>query len=762
MKIPDALRCISICISLLIVNECVASDQVLNLDRGHLPSIPSKEEVEADLLRRSGMRMTLSDEGYQQWVRDFLRKEAEKDAAAKKAAETAKSVGTVQVRGQADRDQTKLRIDRAQLDKNENLGVLNILGRQPGIVYDGRGLSMLGLPSHYTRILVDGKPPTPGFRLSQLRARDIESIEITFGDDAEYAGQGMAGTINVTLRKRYTQRNDTLSVRSSVGAAHSHALSARSDRSGADGGLFAFLNIDRSMQEHNYYQVEYVEDSSTGTRTDERFRRSNSVSKRDFAQANVRRNIRLPDDSWLMLTIDGSTEKTNDFNNRCESCDSQSLDGATTTYSDLKTSRGNFSARHEKSLTSQWSIETYLRGSKWQTETDDKFAYQDTSMRIGSFKSKFDAYAAQADLDITYKIRPGREWKFGVTADNTHADGSSLWDGGLVAQVFPQRSSTAITQNRALYGKFTATLSPRWSVNAGARYTNRKNLIRYEQAGLRPIEYESSFLAPSLNLSYAAVNGDRWVFGLSKSSLDPQTNLLESNYSASQEEVNRPLSPWSRGNPLLQAEEATSLVVTHIRQWTPRFDTSITATHKIIDNPLSRIVVNEDGRWFSVPVNLDRADARTLAIGGKYVRKIGTSNPIELTVSNSYIGNWTRIRGVPTNLGLTDYRPFTATLGIDIAQERLRASFSFSHVKNNRVYAGINLIDEETDYNSASLNINWSLNSKWAFVSSLSIRPGPETIRTNIYQDADLRIVREGRSYPKFNLLTVGASYRFN
>lgn len=124
------------------------------------------------------------------------------DNNQRSSSAAAPSVGAVIVKGVSEvRDNTKRIIGWDLLDNPDEPYVLQVLAKTPGLTVTNGGVSMLGLGERATRILVDGRRPPIGFRLSNVRGSDVERVDYTFGSDTVYAGEGVAGTINIVMRR---------------------------------------------------------------------------------------------------------------------------------------------------------------------------------------------------------------------------------------------------------------------------------------------------------------------------------------------------------------------------------------------------------------------------------------------------------------------------------------------------------------------------------------------------------------------------------
>ncbi|MFN4116863.1 MAG: TonB-dependent receptor plug domain-containing protein, partial [Inhella sp.] len=116
-------------------------------------------------------------------------------------------------------------IGRDEIDKTNDLTLGEFLRRQPGVSYSGppgnlKDIRLRGLDKGYTQILVDGEPWLSSTKerqvqVDQLPMSMVERIEIIRSQLPDQAADGVAGAINIVLR-RADERELTL--RLSAGA----------------------------------------------------------------------------------------------------------------------------------------------------------------------------------------------------------------------------------------------------------------------------------------------------------------------------------------------------------------------------------------------------------------------------------------------------------------------------------------------------------------------------------------------------------------
>src|SRR5258708_13123416 len=117
------------------------------------------------------------------------------------------------------RDSTasKIVVNRDEIVKYGDPTVLDVMKRLPGVTVSGAGgrgaeIRMRGLGAGYTQILINGERAPPGFSLDTLSPDLIERIEVYRGAVAEFSTQAIAGTINIVLRMKPSQRQREIKV----------------------------------------------------------------------------------------------------------------------------------------------------------------------------------------------------------------------------------------------------------------------------------------------------------------------------------------------------------------------------------------------------------------------------------------------------------------------------------------------------------------------------------------------------------------------
>ncbi len=130
----------------------------------------------------------------------------------------------------------KIIVGRDEIEKFGDGALVDVLRRLPGITVNSSGaVSLRGMGSGYTQILIDGERVAPGFSIEQISPEQVERIEILRAPTAETGARAIAGTINIILRKPRRNKQDDFKagVRSQRGKAGGDVSLSRSDALGS-------------------------------------------------------------------------------------------------------------------------------------------------------------------------------------------------------------------------------------------------------------------------------------------------------------------------------------------------------------------------------------------------------------------------------------------------------------------------------------------------------------------------------------------------
>ncbi|MDQ8020385.1 MAG: TonB-dependent receptor [Moraxellaceae bacterium] len=161
----------------------------------------------------------------------------------------------------------KIIVDRSEIEEFGDLSMGEVIRRMPSISFGGppgenNDARIRGLAKEYTQILIDGQPiPGRDFSIDQIPAHLVERLEIIRTTTANMDNQGIAGTVNIILRRPADQRS--MGWHSSIGTMP--------DAPGS--GLFGSVGLslgDSASEGDLRYQFDGVVQRRNGVRTKDR------------------------------------------------------------------------------------------------------------------------------------------------------------------------------------------------------------------------------------------------------------------------------------------------------------------------------------------------------------------------------------------------------------------------------------------------------------------------------------------------------------
>ncbi|NMY15825.1 TonB-dependent receptor [Pseudomonas sp. WS 5019] len=159
----------------------------------------------------------------------------------------------------------KIIVGRDEIETFGDASMGEVIRRMPSISFGGppgenNDARLRGLNKEYTQILIDGQP-TPGrdFSIDQIPAQLVERIEIIRTTTANMDNQGIAGTVNIIMRKPPKERTSRWHV----------ATGTLPDAPGAGTFGSAGLTLGDSLDNFRY-QVDGVVQRRNGVRTKDR------------------------------------------------------------------------------------------------------------------------------------------------------------------------------------------------------------------------------------------------------------------------------------------------------------------------------------------------------------------------------------------------------------------------------------------------------------------------------------------------------------
>ncbi len=614
------------------------------------------------------------------------------------------AVQQVQVQGStaaydARRDDTAMKtvVRHDEIVRYGDTRLLEVLKRIPGVTVTGaagRGaeVRMQGLGSGYTQLLVNGERPPAGMQVDTLAPGMVERIEVMRAASAEFSTEGIAGTINIVLKKTVRKPERELKIGYGIGrGARSPNASLRlADRDGA----FVYELAASLVQDAFRGDVPGREEASdaggrrvllrtTAAREDGRMTTLNLAPK---LQWKLDGGDTLGLETFLNLNrfrVDVNAPTT-------------TLLGELPPYPDKQYRMANDNDVLRSTLEWTHALES---GARLEAKLGASASRTDNTTRrtaggnpaVGSLARSIDSRGRDRGLSTT--------GKYTVPLFDGHALALG-WDGAWDRRSDARREydyldpSVPIPGGDEHYSGHVArlagyaqdewTLTPQLSVYLGARWEG----VRIEADGntFGTARSRSGVFSPVLQVLYKppGMKDDQLRLAVARTYKAPgMDQLLPHRYTSVN---NNPAEPDTEGNPNLKPELALGIDAAWEHRWAEGAMLALSASTRRIDDYMRALVVFDDGRWIALPVNVGKARTRTLQLETSFPLRTLVDGAPPLELRANVARNWSSVDGVPgPDNRLDEQVPLSANIGVDYQGERMTAGANFGFRKGGRV-----------------------------------------------------------------------------
>jgi outer membrane receptor protein involved in Fe transport len=610
---------------------------------------------------------------------------------------------------------TSIVIQHADIVRQGDQALADVLKRLPGISVKGNTIQMRGLGNGYTQILLNGEPVANGFSLDAIAPETIERIEILRSATAEMSNQAVAGAINIILKKAATrgQRSVTASV-ARQGGVNTPALSTQlSDQSDAYSySLAATLTRKRNEKPFTDWQEQR---DATGALTLLRRTPQTESGRTDALTLTPRLNWKLADGDTLSWQSFAYLRRVDNL----ARADETALLGE---HSDYPHNDANFIANFIMLRSDlQW---THLLADGAKLETKLGVA---TNRRTGSF----DFHGRDADgkplgrhhVDSgpventitstgTYRHPVSEQHAIAVGWDASHAVRSedrneTLFDASN-QQTGTNNADYSATVNRlALFAQDEWQVSKQYSLYLGLRHerldtTSRANATNAPDA----LNSQSSVWSPSLQSRYQLANKDVLRLAVNRTYKAPSlVKLLPRRYT--NDNNNNQTNPDEQGNPNLRPELAWGMDAAYEHYLGGGALLSVsTYLRRIRDVTQSRLF-QQDGVWVEAPFN----DGNARAHGVELEARLPLSKALDLRANLSR--NWSRVDNVPgPENRLESQTPATANIGFDYRWQQFTIGGNLNYQAAGPSRQSVEVLTSASAKRELDLYAVWKMDAK--------------------------------------------------
>ncbi|MDE2428810.1 MAG: TonB-dependent receptor [Burkholderiales bacterium] len=569
-----------------------------------------------------------------------------------------------------------------ELQKYGDISVAEVLQRLPGVsVSDNKGkgveIRLRGLGNGYTQVLLNGSPVPAGFSIDTLAPDVIERIEIIRSASAELSAQGIAGTVNIVLKKKPERNQPTevklgISQQAGLWSPHltvntsgktkeiSYALSATADMSRTDthsdaddyllqagampgyGGWSSVRHWQREARRKN-------DTISIAPRLNWAPDEQQTVQWQGFASAAYQAQRKQEQETTLIGASSDFPQNQSVWNSHVY-----------VMRNDLNwETRLDNNARFR--LTAGWD---YLqRNSNFQFWGEDRDAVllehrfvvnniDQNEMKLnGSYQiSSFDNHVIKLGWDSS------RAWRNEIRNElDTHVTSGSHSADMHNYDSTIDRLAGFVQDEWSLRTDLSAYLGLRWE----------SLRLRSNEIGAYQIDHRFQILSPIMQTVWKLTEQQQIRMALNRSfkvprlqQLIPRLFRVDNN--------NNPLKPDFQFNPELRPETAWGLDLAYEHYLSHDGLLSASAYVRKIHDLHHEVLSQHDGIWLSQPINDGNAIAMGIELEARLDLRSLSAAALPIRLRGSLGRHWSRIDRVPgPDNRLSDQSALSASLGAD-------------------------------------------------------------------------------------------------
>jgi outer membrane receptor protein involved in Fe transport len=569
-----------------------------------------------------------------------------------------KAASTIQQR--RDDSTGRVVVPRDELLRFGDSSLADALRRQPGVSVSGGQVQLRGLGGGRTQFLLNGEPAPPGFSPDSLAPELVERIEILRSASADSSTQGIAGSINVVLRRRTGRARPvgTLALR----------------RAGDGWSPEASVDLSRPGDEFSG-NVALQAARTKDALADSVFERTPSA-QRLTSEQNFSATERIglaPRVNWksgggMKLAWQGLLDQVrsrNRGNARETVLRGDSSDFPLNAYSaDARTGIARSDIEVGQQLAEAARID--WKAGLAHNERHGDYVFHGASASGAALWRRRVISSAQDDA-----VSSSGKLRFAGSARHALAAG---WDASLARRGEWRRQEdagaagdplgeldqryTAHVRRLAMYVQDEWSASPGLDAYLGLRWEGLRTLTRGR--GLADAGGGSGVWSPVAHLLWRLPeSGGQLRLGLARSYKAPNTrDLVPRRFTVNN--GNGPANPDVQGNPALRPELAWGADAAYERYFGKDSMFSIAAYHRRIANVIQAVLFEDKGKWVSAPGNIGRASTQGVELDGRFAPWAGSS--ARLGVSR----NWSHVDAVPApGNRLGEQLPLTISAGLD-------------------------------------------------------------------------------------------------
>lgn len=581
-------------------------------------------------------------------------------------------------------------------------------------------ITLSGLGSGYTQILLNGSRAPRGFSLDSLPAGNIERVEIIRSASAEAASRGIAGTLNIVLKRVAAVKQSTY-LKASVSRGWIQGSAVEGTYSSSDEGGSFFVQVsDRKT---------LVERRAVSERSSLFEGLQRDAIETVTGPATVHESVFAPKLEWRDSTRSLGFDTLIQISRQERFSRHEELPltpPAEILRGDVSTAIGRdaYSATltyRDNAFTEKASLEAKLTASTSERVSEGVQVFNDgtgvASQRALSYPSKDTSLSAKGKLGAD--LSSISSFEFGGQLDSVNRDEREVLTGAYLLE-----SAYKITiLDAALYGRWMG----KWAdadVQMGIR--QEQLTLGYEDSVGKRLRRDFQFIAPQL--SWGQRFGDELPslnVALTRSMRVPdESDFSTRTYYST---FNRRSAPDQQGNPALRPELASSLEISLATPKKAVLDVRGSISFKALEDVITNEVFQEGSTWIMRSVNVGRGRIILADVSMRRRFSIESAKAYEVSYSASANASYSSV-ALPEgrHSSIPNVVPYQVTLNADLKKRgedswSTGVSFVYRALQSYEEAGGAQILNEPRrllDF-YASSSITKSLNVRLSVSNAL-------------------------------------------
>ena len=592
-------------------------------------------------------------------------------------------------------------------------------------------ITLSGLGDGYTQILLNGSKVPRGFSLDTLSADNVERVEIVRSPNVEAGARGIAGTINIVMKKvPSADRTLGFKATSSTGWNDGRMIDGTYSRSGDATSVLLQASDRRNRTDRSTHSR--IDETSAGT--------TRRYDERAEGPASAHDQNLVPKWEWhgfgKTLVLEGLYQRSRQ--DRVTDTDRLRLDAPAAALSGETASR---ISRDTWSTTATYRDDDWLGGRQLETrltlganERVSEGIVRDDSLPVGAQfrRVEYPSYSRTRGGRVKFKPKASAigQFAFGLQYDHTDRDESQT----IVGATRVHDAYAIGIADAAAFAQWDRKTAAGSSLQAGLRA--EQVALDYDE-GATASSRTFTFLAPQASWSKkVGKDGANLSFALGRAIRIPdEADFSNRTYLSV---FNSAANPDQRGNPDLRPETATTAELGWSRPKGARTELRASLSYKRLDHVITQELLRDAGAWVMRPTNIGAGELWMTDLNLRRPFAFDESRRLKGSLSVSLTANASSVRladGERTRLSTAV--PYQASVGLDFqggnawswtagAQWTFRPGFGY------RLPGGVRSFDSA----KRTLDLQASLRFSKAWALRLSMTNLLQRSRTSVY-DSD-------------------------